>query len=122
MREIKFRAWDRESGRLILFSFKDIDCGELPIVTDPDCIGSIDYLSLSDTPIMQFTGVLDSKGTEIYEGDVVSNAGQYNGEVQFIDGHFTFSKKYINDPLSFYGCLEVIGNIYENPELIKDTK
>ena len=59
MREIKFRAWDKVNNKMYdwkyLFSFKSV-CG---------------LFDNSNLELMQFTGLLDSSGKEIYEGDIV---------------------------------------------------
>ena len=62
----------------------------------------------------QFTGLLDKNGKEIFEGDILSHR-YYSKPVicEFVDGFFIF------DDISKYDkSLEVIGNIYQNPELI----
>ena len=76
---------------------------------------------------MQFTGLYDKKGKEIYEGDVVS-WGVYKDDkdiVRFNEGRFLLRDYYVSyqdNPNDAYGeginRLEVIGNIYENPELL----
>lgn len=82
-----------------------------------------------DAKVMQYTGLKDKNGKEIYEGDIFRyellnesekelepNSTIYTEEVHFIDGSFELD----NCPLgAFYDKGEVIGNIYENPELIK---
>jgi hypothetical protein len=112
MREIKFRAWDKERNRMLEFGLFDLDCGQW----DTE-IGSI-----NDFPIMQYTGLKDKKGKEIYEGDIVKSRG-YNDineeervfieTVEFNGGEFL---PICEEPSENY---EVIGNIYENPELLK---
>lgn len=79
----------------------------------------------SEVELMQFTGLLDKNGKEIYEGDVVKSCdNQYDGStfkdllqvVEFTEGSFV--------PVSerHSSCFEVIGNIYENPELLNPTR
>lgn len=84
---------------------------------------------MDEFPLMQYTGLKDKNGKEIYEGDIV-RADDCNPEyeqIEFIEGGFCLTnpliKGYPMDINSFYpsvGCmLEVVGNIYENPEFLK---
>jgi uncharacterized phage protein (TIGR01671 family) len=150
MRTIKFRAWDKENGIMVLsseeqdwytFGFEKgvLKCWntweEPESYEEPAHIDSEEL----DTPLMQFTGLLDRNGKEIYEGDVVYadrnkkryeiQIGAYDSEDDESDEHSHFgvhgkemgehwreemgmSEKYV----------EVIGNIYENPELLGEKK
>ena len=106
MREIKFRAW--EGGKMVAFDFFIAD-----------------IFALSEN-VMQFTGLLDKNGKEIYEGDIVeyenSNAGYgrprneeiSRDEIPIIESHAEFAEY-----RGWWSSGEVIGNIYENPELVK---
>jgi len=76
----------------------------------------------SDIHGEQYTGLKDKNGTEIYEGDIVK---QFNGltaeckwDSQFAG--FVYDKEGMVDVESSHNCVEVIGNIYENPELLED--
>lgn len=121
MREIKFRVWDKVGSEMIqqddMFELYDVE--EL-----------FEKPSDEQYELMQFTGLKDKNGKEIYEGDVVNSKAHnpQNYLVAFIDCafHCTHPKiePYTIEPLHFYtsiGChLEVIGNIYENPELLEE--
>ncbi len=86
-------------------------------------------------PLIEWTGLLDKNGKEIYEGDLLqyvstSTRGQIRGPVVFRSGKFTDSptpdlkyknNNYLGTP-SYSKGFEVIGNIYENPELIKQNE
>ncbi len=118
MREIKFRAWDKykkfmyEIGRL-----------DFPI-------NSPDYENIE---IMQFTGLLDKNGKEIYEGDIIrvpkSVMDRIGGSilitfVQWSDTSATWMVGRNTHIANTYlwllnKCCEVIGNIYENKDLLK---
>ena len=123
MREIKFRAWSKESNYLlswreVLDYIKDVGIG---IFTD------------SNFNLMQYTGLKDKNGKEIYEGDIVKAKFRYDTdkedkpaknsakfEVQYkIDQHCQFCGFSLFP--SDFSTIEVIGNIYENPYLIKEV-
>jgi len=93
-----------------------------------------------DCVLMQFTGLLDKNGKEIYEGDIVVQAKDYqdtlgqegNHLVQFFRGTFVLTNKaggwarggmfeHLADVNGEYARCEVIGNIYENPELLQSS-
>jgi len=125
-REIKFRAWD--SDRKIMGNSIDIQTvyGSLAMYNSIQRQNDeeADYIIL-----MQYTGLKDKNGVEIYEGDIV-RFGYYDieipeisrsiGVVEYDDKHLCYKLgKKINVP--FYEGLrdiEVIGNIYQNPELL----
>lgn len=70
--------------------------------------------------LMESSGLLDKNGKEIFEGDIVKDGwGDDIGQVEFSYGCFSLGFGYI-DALSIQaGDSEVIGNIYENPDLLK---
>ena len=111
-RPIKFRAYSHRSKRMWGWStLTDEEIGEM--LREPN-----------QEEIMQFTGLLDKQGVEIYEGDVIEDMEnkEYRYVVEFIGGGFHL-KDFPADEYSFEyetGQSEVIGNIYENPELIED--
>lgn len=118
MREIKFKAWDKESKRMYDWKITR----QYPM----------DYTFNSDivTP-MQYTGLKDKNGTEIYESDILEcqdwDGEKYVTEVKFGDGAFYIEVNGCDYDYTVIGwairqdideCC-VIGNIYENPELLK---
>lgn len=150
MREIKFRAWDNKKkewlmgyempnlGGFSLFG-ECVLLGEWSGILDKFLFGRDGY-SPDDLVVMQFTGLKDKNGKEIYEGDIVS------GFIDTLHGHWAmtgsvffdhsgFRLKVIDgDPnrearvnfFDFIGSdgsvfegMKVIGNIYKNPELLK---
>lgn len=139
MREIKYRAWHKKEKRM--FEFWQLD-SVIKLIDEDWSI----YELLSQNTIlkdkfelMQFTGLKDKNGKEIYEGDVVKCFEFYEGDffietqdlqVCFLEGEWCLwqmkgnVKEYVVDLFSRYlnEGLEVIGNIYENPELIKEKK
>lgn len=108
-REIKFRAWDAIDEVMVEWPhFRDGDMNDL--------------FSKELTP-MQFTGLHDKNGREIYEGDIFQDGedGSYDF-VKWRDGWCGFGTAVWWGPEDLAeqapDC-EVIGNIYENPELLK---
>jgi len=115
-REIKFRAWDDREKMWVDLSNRAIsEDGKVCFVEDQ-------FLSLDEHfPIlMQFIGLKDKNGKEIYEGDIVKNHNGYTKFIEWEDGGFVVkSKTRIDFCQDCADNCEVIGNIYENPNLIK---
>jgi len=114
MREIKFRAWLQYSNQMINNAFMMRNDG----VAD---FGSGGYGVL-----MQYTGLKDSKGKEIYEGDIVNFVTYEEEKLEVYWYNETCGwqmKRIVGSGTMFIpnytDYLEVIGNIYENPELLE---
>jgi uncharacterized phage protein (TIGR01671 family) len=114
MRKLKFRVWNNEQKKFEYF--------ELHNITVPDRL-----LTQDKFPVQQFTGEYDKNKKEIYEGDIIRSYSaefineNYVGEVVFVDA--TFDVKI--DDKTYAGLwsgddIEVIGNIFENSELLKN--
>lgn len=107
-RPIKFRAWDGSRMR----AWGKYDDGSF--IGPPSESGSMEY------PQMQFTGLLDKNGKEIYEGDILSHLLYETGqEVRYDGGAFIIGNKPLEDLLG--GVVlgsAIIGNIYEHPNLL----
>lgn len=121
MREVKLRAWvTTYSGGNIMADVLWINFREHVILAD-------NGLQYTDYKLMQFTGLCDRNGKEIYEGDIVRVVGTpyyapcgavtYNGKeygLLYDDG---FCADFTWEDWERY--FEVIGNVYENPELLE---
>jgi uncharacterized phage protein (TIGR01671 family) len=114
MRQIKFRAWD---GKQMTMDF---------FITSEGIIFQAHYNNTPtikpDYNLMQYTGLKDTKGKEIYEGDILTSINSSNIVVCWdeIPGRWVgHDKKHFNEDLYYYNCGEIIGNIHENPELLK---
>ena len=121
MRELKFRAWIKEGFdeeySPYMTEVVRIDWGR-EYIYDED----FEQYFFNQMKLLQYTGLKDKKGKEIYEGDILHIAGSgnlpvtyKNGGYGFYDGEFML---YIYEDFEDDITLEVIGNKYENPELI----
>ena len=120
MRGIKFRAWDKTTEEmlqvkaLILAENTLLGCGGKPHIFDEHN----DLHPLNEVALMQYTGLKDKNGKEIYEGDIAILPDRWpKFPVRYIDGMFCLEGT--SWPLhEYYEECEIIGNIYENPELL----
>ena len=131
MREIKFRAWS--SGRKEMTEVENINFKGNAVYLISKYLRLV--ANLDETELMQYTGLQDENGVDIYEGDIINLSYEYFdghfrdneivGKVCFEGSSFRISyKKYdeirewrIDEPEIL--SIEVIGNIYENPELLE---
>jgi uncharacterized phage protein (TIGR01671 family) len=133
MRDIKFRAWTGMEmehrivvGQLGAFYVEGLD------PKDSACMSPFNTKYGEQTPIMQFTGLHDKNGDEIYEGDIIrillrrhmEDSVFANADIVYEGAAFWFNARKIG----FTDCnwhfynqkdREVIGNIYETPEMLK---
>lgn len=121
MREIKFRAWDRVNKIMTYNPINAINFEGQILLND----GKFYDIDKTDYILMQYTGLKDKKGKEIYEGDL-AKSGEFIHQIIFKDGCFGFENinpinkismnfAYMSKELA--RIIEVVGNIYENPEL-----
>ena len=135
MRVVKFRAWDKEIEKI--YPVLEIDFVEEWVSMYSKMAGR-HYNWLNNLVLMQYTGLEDKNGVEIYEGDILElRANPFNKtrdlfQVVFKDGGFRDEwNNYIGQYLPpdirnkqggrvrLNEACEVIGNIYENPKLLQ---
>ncbi len=113
MRQIKFRAWNIQKNNFTIIDFKNTGW----IMMTDETNGGID----------QFTVLLDKNGKEIYEGDILGGGSTSKERiifpVEFRFGSFVGAMKHLKYELlsKIAPRAEVIGNIHENPNLLKQN-
>ena len=155
MREYKFRAWDNEANLMIYsdhrnrklydayYYFETDSKGELKCNWETEWTESCPPDGGAFNNLMQYTGLKDSNGTEIYEGDIVIGTrldNEVRGQIVWIDKIASFGIRYKHrnedDPTAwcessilkqlhittehFEFEARIIGNIYENAEMVKE--
>ena len=108
-RLLKFRVWDNVDYMSSPFTLQDVQ--ERKIEFTPDCV------------VMQFIGLFDKDGKEIFEGDIVSSGDKDSCVVEYVGD--TFMRHVIRwdlrnqyYPFRSHHQYKIIGNIFQNPELL----
>jgi hypothetical protein len=113
MREIKFRAWDKKDERMV----KDaINCAGSIKPNGP--LRKFDFAEMVDSKsfeLMQYTGLKDKNGKEIYEGDIIKDERGAIVEIAWTGNGFM--GKYPHDWM-IPNDREIIGNIYQDKDLL----
>lgn len=121
----KFRAWDSAKKEMFKDTFAITESGQVVVVEQESVASSPDYVFVEHLVIMQSTGLKDKNGKEIFEGDIVKMAKDIYSEPTYYEvvrhrgGAYRLESKQ-------HGCelwlrhtdCEVVGNIYENKELL----
>lgn len=131
-REIKFRVWEIYEKRFVEYYFLSHDvvhvaigdqyylCNNLNASEEHKADLIEKNIEIRDEFILlQYTGLKDKNGKEIYEGDILVHIGFPNQKVKvyFDEGAFYCNK--ILTSTYYSSVIEIIGNIYEHPELLK---
>lgn len=122
-RLIKFRIWDKKRNKFVKEAFTGgFDSAEIKITLNGKLTWECEYGDgVIDGIIQQFIGLFDKNNKEIYEGDIIQYSNPFNykwvNEIKFVYGSFTLDGLTMNTFSS--SELEVIGNIFETPKLLK---
>ncbi len=144
MREFKFRAWDRVQNVVVPVVEMNwleeywVRCNYYKGLKKPLLLGERNSFENEDTDghiIMQYTGLKDYEGNEIYEGDIVKVNDTFGMDNKYHEVRYMIESDYPafdlvgveydleSNALQYYHCVgivEVVGNIYENPELLEE--
>ena len=131
MREIKFRAWLKYGKEIV--DVEEIDfMNEVINYIDNDYENNEQEIIgayFENIELIQYTGLKDKNNKEIYEGDIVKLRANHGiGVIKYSDEWGAFVVEYIKSrPLAVLGMnyykedIEILGNIYENPELLGEN-
>jgi uncharacterized phage protein (TIGR01671 family) len=134
MRVIKFRGWDKYFKKIVEVRSINFQLQTTKVIPTKS-INKLDFYetALDNIELMQYTGLKDRNGKEIYEGDIVSfyidfgyGDQKVKAKVVFDNGSFKYENKVgsdfhkvaCEDAREFNLDVEVVGNIYENSELL----
>lgn len=136
VRDIRFRVWDKNQEKMIDVKYLEYDNTAVNQFKGRGCltslsfrvgIGEESYRNISDVAIMQYTGLKDMNGKEIYEGDIVNFKNFYfsgdkefwaTGVVEFDNASYMIKGRYSDAYRWKDYTVEVVGNIYENDDLL----
>ena len=118
-----FRAWDKLNNEMYVVEQINFDCGEFESIG----YGITNLRGADEIELMQSTGLKDKNGEEIFEGDIVDYKGR-KAVIKWHGSYASFIYRFVDElkervsewhPLFLaYYHFEVIGNIYDNKELL----
>ena len=119
----KFRAWDKKLKKMFEVSFIDFDTKLVGLNIDLEII----IFDFEDIILMQSTGLKDKNGKEVFVGDIIKCTRGCPHEVYlekeyggtYVGGMPAIYLKGIKEGYAWTGAEEILGNIYENPELLE---
>lgn len=122
----KYRAWDSANKEMFKDTFVITESGQVVVVEQEDVMCPPDYIFVDHLVIMQSTGLFDINGKEVFVGDIVKCTRgclhevylekEYGGT--FIGGMPAVYLKGLSEGYAWTGYEEIIGNVYENKELL----
>ena len=128
-REIKFRAWLKEEKKIVNVETIDFTDKSIQYLEKNEFINAylLRRVSFDDVELMQYTGLKDKNGKKIYEGDIVVLNNIENDNmciVRYEHSSYRLEGWSLRENLSNVedSFLEVIGNIYENKNLLEENR
>jgi len=120
-REVKFRVWHKNRKTFLDFDWAVDKLGRTFSILDKCMYDEF----TNEIELMQYTGLDDVNGNPIYEGDIVKAYRTCKSDlITFANGSFGIAPDYwhsFESFTNFYGKCEVIGNKFQNPELLEVT-
>lgn len=121
----KYRAWDSAKKEMFKDTFAITESGQVVVVEQESVASSPDYVFVDHLVIMQSTGLADKNGKEIFEGDIVKMSKDVYSESTYYEVVRHYGGAYRIESKQ-HGCelwlrhtdCEVVGNVYENKELL----
>ena len=125
----RYRAWDSAKKEMFKDTFAITESGQVVVVEQESVASSPDYVFVDHLVIMQSTGLADKNGKEIFEGDIVKMSKDVYSESTYYEVVRHYGGAYRLDSKQ-HGCelwlrhtdCEVVGNVYENRELLEDKE
>ena len=122
----RYRAWDTTNKEMFKDTFSITESGQVVVVEQEDVMCPPDYVFVDNLVIMQSTGLKDKNGKEIFEGDIVKMSKDVYSEPTYYEVVRHYGGAYRLESKQ-HGCelwlrhtdCEVVGNVYENPELLE---
>ena len=125
----RYRAWDTTNKEMFKDTFSITESGQVVVVEQEDVMCPPDYVFVDNLVIMQSTGLKDKNGKEIFEGDIVKMSKDVYSEPTYYEvvrhrggAYHLESKQHGCELWLRHTDCEVVGNLYENPELLEDME